>query len=212
MKPEVVFGLEGAAWPALLLNAGGVVLRSNTAATNTFGAALAGESPQLSAIWSPENGRTPEEFFVRWEQSPTMTADLKFRVANGATMKFTAAICAFNSEGRKWFILQLLPAVAPVPAPAPGETKTAPDAGGMALKQKLECALQLARTVALDFNNALTSILGHTSFLLGKAEPGHPWRHSLLEVEKSAERAAEISNELAAFSRQEMETPRAAPG
>jgi CheY-like chemotaxis protein len=66
--------------------------------------------------------------------------------------------------------------------------------------------------VSLDFNNALTSILGHTSLLLGKAEAGHPWRHSLMEVEKSAQRAAEISNELAAFSRQEMETPRAAAG
>ena len=64
MKPEVVFGLEGAAWPALLLNAGGVVLRANAAGTNTFGAALAGESPPLSAIWSPENGQKPEEFFV----------------------------------------------------------------------------------------------------------------------------------------------------
>ena len=81
-------------------------------------------------------------------------------------------------------------------AHAPGETKTAPDAGGMMLKQKLDCALQLARTVSLDFNNALTSILGHTSLLLSKAEPGHPWRHSLMEVEKSAARAAEIANEL----------------
>jgi two-component system cell cycle sensor histidine kinase/response regulator CckA len=221
MKPEVVFGLEGAAWPALLLNAGGVVLRSNTAATNTFDAALACESPQLSAIWSPENGRTPEEFFARWEQSPTMTADLKFRVANGATIKFTAAICAFNSEGRKWFVLQLLPAVVPgsatalevsAMAHAPGETKTAPDTGGMMLKQKLECALQLARSVSLDFNNALTSILGHTSLLLSKAEAGHPWRHSLMEVEKSASRAAEIANELTVFSRQEKETHRAPPG
>jgi signal transduction histidine kinase len=221
MKPEVVFGLESAAWPALLLNAGGVVLRTNTAATNTFGAALARESPPLSAIWSPENGGTPEEFFTRWEQSPTVTADLKFRVANGATMKFTATICAFNSEGRKWFVLQLLPAVVPGPATAPeisaiahapGETKTAPDAGGMMLKQKLDCALQLARSVSLDFNNALTSILGHTSLLLSKAEAGHPWRHSLMEVEKSASRAAEIANELTVFSRQEKEARRAPPG
>jgi two-component system, cell cycle sensor histidine kinase and response regulator CckA len=66
-----------------------------------------------------------------------------------------------------------------------------------ALKQKLDCALQLARTVSLDFNNALTSVLGHTSLLLSKAEPEHPWRHSLMEVEKSAARAAEIANELA---------------
>ena len=221
MKPEVVFGLEGAAWPALLLNAGGAVLRTNTAATNTFGVALAGEAPPLSAIWSPENGQKPEEFFARWEKSPTVTADLKFRVANGATMKFTAAICAFNSEGRKWFVLQLLPAAAPESATAPevsavahapGETKTAPDAGGVMLKQKLECALQLARSVSLDFNNALTSILGHTSLLLSKAEAGHPWRHSLMEVEKSASRAAEIANELSVFSRQEKEAQRAPPG
>src|ERR1039458_739598 len=119
MKPEVGFGLETAAWAGVLLNPGGVVLRSNTGATNTFGAGVAGGSPQLSAIWSPENGRTPEEFLARWEQSPTVTADLKFRAANGATMKFTAAICAFNSEGRKWFVLQLLPAVVPVSATAP---------------------------------------------------------------------------------------------
>jgi len=168
-----------------------------------------------------ENGKTPEEFFARWEKSPTVTADLKFRVANGATMKFTVAICTFNSEGRKWFVLQLLPAVVPVPATtpegsamvhAPGETKTAPDAGGAMLKQKLECALQLARSVSLDFNNALTSILGHTSLLLSKAEAGHPWRHSLMEVEKSAARAAEIANELTVFSRQEKEAHRAPPG
>ena len=221
MKPEVVFGLEGAAWPALLLNAGGAVLRSNAAGTNTFGVALAGEAPPLSAIWSPENGQKPEEFFDRWQQSPTVTADLKFRVANGATIKFTAAICTFNSEGRKWFVLQLLPAAAPGPATAPevsaiahapGETKTAPDAGGVMLKQKLECALQLARSVSLDFNNALTSILGHTSLLLSKAEAGHPWRHSLMEVEKSASRAAEIANELSVFSRQEKEAQRSRPG
>src|SRR4029077_5297351 len=80
------------------------------------------------------------------------------------------------------------------------------------LKQKLDCALQLARSVSLDFNNALTGILGHTSLLLGKAEAGHPWRHSLMEVEKSASRGAEIANELATFSRQEKETQKAPPG
>lgn len=79
-------------------------------------------------------------------------------------------------------------------------------------KQKLDCALQLARTVSLDFNNALTSVLGHTSLLLSKAEPGHPWRHSLMEVEKSAARAAEISNELGVFSQQEKQGQRISPG
>ncbi|MBU6410983.1 MAG: response regulator [Verrucomicrobia bacterium] len=80
------------------------------------------------------------------------------------------------------------------------------------LKQKLECALQLARTVSHDFNNALTSILGHTSFLLSKCDPDHPWRRSLMEVEKSAAAAAEIANELQMFSRQDKETQRAPSG
>ncbi|MGD0743808.1 MAG: ATP-binding protein [Verrucomicrobiota bacterium] len=214
MKPDVVFGLEGAAWPALLLNAGSVVLRANTAATAMFGKVLAGEAPALSAIWLPENGGAPEDYFARWEKSPLPTTELKLRIANGAARKFTAAICAFNSDGSKWYVLQLLPAVerAPAPAGAPDETKAPPDTGGAALKQKLDCALQLARTVSLDFNNALTSVLGHTSLLLSKAEAGHPWRRSLMEVEKSASRAAEIANELQTFSRQEKETHRAPPG
>ncbi len=60
--------------------------------------------------------------------------------------------------------------------------------------------------MALDFNNALTSILGHASLLLSKAEPNHPWRNSLGEIEKSASKAAEVANDLAAFSRQEKDT------
>ena len=68
------------------------------------------------------------------------------------------------------------------------------------MKQKLDCVLQLARSVSPDFNNALTGVLAHTSLLLGKAEAEHPWRRSLIEVEKSAARAAGIAGELALFS------------
>lgn len=113
-----------------------------------------------------------------------------------------------------------LPTPTPVPAPItetapPTTTPTAPPPvtpspaddsdTAQGLKQKLDCALQLTRTVALDFNNALTSILGHTSHLLSKIEPTHPWRASLIEVEKSAEKAAEIAHDLATFSREEKE-------
>jgi two-component system cell cycle sensor histidine kinase/response regulator CckA len=220
MKPEIIFGLESAAWPAMLVNSSCVVLRANAAATTTFSAALVGDSPSLSLIWAPENGMTPEEFFARWEQSPRVVADLKFRVTGGTIVKFSIVMCAFTREGNKWYVLQLLPEAVPAGAPA-GAPSVNPEAaaagqisevGSMMLKQKLDCALQLARTVSLDFNNALTSILGHTSLLLSKAEATHPWRHSLLEVEKSASRAAEVSNELTAFSRQEKEPHRAAEG
>ena len=227
MKPEIIFGLESAPWPALLVDANGVVMRANTAATAAFGGALSGEAPLLSAIWPPENGTTAVDFLTRWQQSPLPVVNLKFRVPNGPMAACSVSICTFAKDGRKWFVFQLLPITAPspstnaptnaptnalaaAPVPASAENKTEQNAA-LALKQKLDCALQLARTMSLDFNNALTSILGHASFLLSKAEAGHPWRHSLMEVEKSASRAAEIANELAVFSQQEKQQSRRVP-
>jgi two-component system cell cycle sensor histidine kinase/response regulator CckA len=233
MKPEIVFGLESAVWPALLVSTSGTILRANTSANDVFGPPLKVDPPTLASIWSSENGGSEGQFLLLWEQAPTATADLKFRTANNSVKKFTVAICTFTKDNNKWFVLQLLPfveftpaparqAASPPPAaipvvaaptvlPASNEIKNAPDVSNILLKQKLDCALQLARTVSLDFNNALTSVLGHTSLLLGKAEAGHPWRHSLMEVEKSAARAAEITNELAVFSRQEKETRKTPP-
>ena len=220
MKPEVVFGFENAAWPALLVNAGGAVLMFNTAASMVFGAALEGNPAELKAIWPPANGSGAAEFLAQWEKSLAPVVELKFRTVDSAEKKFSTAIALLATEGGKWFVLQLLPLPEiPAPTPAPAVAKPVESAtefrnltGDAALKQKLECVLQLARTVSLDFNNALTGVLAHTSLLLGKAEPDHPWRRSLMEVEKSAARAAEIASELAQFSRQEKETRRAPAG
>jgi two-component system, cell cycle sensor histidine kinase and response regulator CckA len=98
------------------------------------------------------------------------------------------------------------PAAAPAPPSHPSAAITNPLVEtSLMQKQKLDCALQLARSVALDFNNALTIILGHTSLLLSRLAAEDPMRHSLIEMERSAERAAEIAADLAAFSRQEKE-------
>jgi len=146
------------------------------------------------------------DFLALWRESqPTVTV-LKFRVASGQSQPFPTAICPSGDPEKKWVALQLLSGVG---APLPPESSSEPDA---ALKQKLDCMLQLAQTVSLDFNNALTGVLAHTSLLLGKAEPGHPWRLSLTEIQKSAARAAEIAMELAQFSRQEKESRRAPAG
>ena len=200
MKPEVIFGLENATWPALLVNTAGAVTLANAAAKNVFGPALAASPAQLASIWSPENGGGATEFVSLWLRSPAASSILKFKTSGGATATFTTAICQCNNNGETWLVLQLLAGVSGAEAVPEAKSVTEGDA---ALKQKLECVLQLARTVSLDFNNALTGVLAHTSLLLGKAEADHPWRRSLLEVEKSAARAAEIASELALFSRQE---------
>lgn len=202
MKCEVVFGLENAGWPALLVDGGGTICRANAMAARLFGAGVEGGSAKLSSIWSPENKTNADQFLPQWERAPATTVPLKFRGKGGTTFAYLVSLCSTLRDGQKLFILQFLP--------EPGQATPSPTLTGsesnQAQKQKLECALQLARTVALDFNNALTTILGHTSLVLSQMEPQNPFRASLLEVEKSAAHAAEIANDLGTFSRQEKET------
>lgn len=202
MKPDQVFTLEHAGWPAILVDGAGVVHRANLAAVKAFGPVLEGSSPRLLAIWSPENTLTPEQFLAQWERSPSTVVSVKFRCKGGNTVAETVSVAAFAREGQKYFVLQLLPEK----GGAGVEPKSHSVEATLAHKQKLDCALQMARTVALDFNNALTSILGHASLILSRMEANHPWRDSLLEIERAASKAAEVANDLGAFSRQERDT------
>src|SRR5215472_2454476 len=101
MKPELVFALEQAGWPAFLVDSTSSICRANPLAVRLFGAALEGETPRLSAIWSPENGATAEQFLARWERAPTATAPLKFRGKGGNPLSFPTAICAFTKDAQK---------------------------------------------------------------------------------------------------------------
>src|SRR5258706_11002135 len=205
MNFDLLFAMENACWPALVVDSALAIGYLNQVARYVFGPALEGESPGLSAIWAPGNSTTPEEFVGQWQISPTSGASLKFNTGAGVVVSYFTSVCALSEEGQQYFLIQLLPDNTPV-------TKTPAAEAGLAHKQKLECALQLARTVSLDFNNALTSILGHTSLVLSKMESTHPWRGSLMEVEKSAAKAAEIANDLGTFSRQDREVRTQASG
>lgn len=207
MKLDEVFALENAGWPALLVNDACTILRSNQTARKLFGPALEGSAPLLSAIWAPENGPGAEQFLAQWERSPAATVSLKFRVKGGGTSSFSVSICSFHKDEQRFFMFQLLPDWS-----FAGDQKGQATDFTLAQKHKLDVALQLARTVSLDFNNALTSILGYTSLILSQMEPNNPWRHLLLEVEKSASKAAEIANDLGTFSRQEKEARSQASG
>src|SRR5215471_6141274 len=179
MKLDEVFGLENAGWAALLVNDAGTIVRANQTAVKMFGSALERDATLLSAIWAPENTVAAEQFLGQWERSPSSTATLKFRVRGGTSSSFPVTICSYLRDGQRSFIFQF-----------PPDSVRASAAESAAQKQKLDCALQLARTVSLDFNNALTTVLGYTSLVLAQMEPENPWRKLLLEVEKSASRAA----------------------
>ncbi|MEO6034716.1 MAG: ATP-binding protein [Verrucomicrobiota bacterium] len=186
------FLLEHAPWPVVMAEESGTIRRANPAALTLFGGVLEGERALLSAIWSNENPLSAEQFLSQTEHPPSGLVSLKFPVKGGSTVAFAVYIAQGVRDEQKFFTLQLFKEA------NGGSIETS-----SAHKQKLDCALQLARSVALDFNNALTSILGHSSLVLTKMEPTNPWRSSLVEIEKSAVKAAEIANDLAAFSRNE---------
>jgi len=76
-----------------------------------------------------------------------------------------------------------------------------PDGNSFVPQTKLDCALQLARTMAHDYlNNALTGF-GHTSLLLTRRRPDIVARFAD-SVERRRPRR-DIASDLSAFSRQE---------
>ena len=74
--------------------------------------------------------------------------------------------------------------------------------------QKMEAIGRLAGGVAHDFNNLLTSILGHAQLLLFDCPGEDPRRDDLLEIQHAGRTAADLTEQLLAFSRQQIIEPR----
>ncbi len=74
--------------------------------------------------------------------------------------------------------------------------------------QKMEAVGQLAGGIAHDFNNLLQVVTAHTEIMLSNCEEGGPQREQLLEVRKASERAASLTRQMLAYSRQQVMAPK----
>ncbi len=74
--------------------------------------------------------------------------------------------------------------------------------------QKMESIGRLAGGVAHDFNNLMTAIIGYADLAVAALPEDDPLAADLREIRETADRAANLSQQLLAFSRRQMVEPR----
>lgn len=73
--------------------------------------------------------------------------------------------------------------------------------------QRLEAVGQLTGGISHDFNNLLGVILGYTDLVIHKLAPGDPILERMEEIRRAADRAADLTKQLLAFSRKQVFEP-----
>jgi PAS domain S-box-containing protein len=74
--------------------------------------------------------------------------------------------------------------------------------------QKMEAVGQLAGGIAHDFNNLLTTIAGYSELVWEDVKSNEQLRNDINEIRKATERAAALTQQLLAFSRKQIISPR----
>jgi len=74
--------------------------------------------------------------------------------------------------------------------------------------QRLEAVGRLAGGIAHDFNNLLSVVLGYSISIASELPEGSPMRADVEEIRRAGERAAELTQQLLAFGRQQVLEPR----
>ena len=75
--------------------------------------------------------------------------------------------------------------------------------------QNLETVGRLAAGIAHDFNNLLTVITGYSQLTLSELATDDPWHDTMTQIDRAAERAAALTQQLLNFSQQQEVHPMA---
>ena len=174
----------------------GRILACNQAFARTFGFASIDEALGTNALSLYESPQQRADFVARLtEETRLENLQLTLRRADGTTVHvFENTYGVFDEERR---LLEIRGHIADV-------TKVVRLEEQVRRAQKMEAVGRLAGGIAHDFNNVLTAIRGRVHLLLDELPENDAQRAELEEIDRSAGRAASLTRQLLAFSRQQM--------
>ncbi|HPB22163.1 MAG TPA: ATP-binding protein [Novosphingobium sp.] len=132
----------------------------------------------------------------RFAQGPTSAGDIAVRLKNQAEEPVSLSLAGVRGLGEAAVLLGLTDSTE--------ETRLKQQ---VAQATKMQAVGQLAGGVAHDFNNVLTAILGTCDLMLLRHTPGDSDYDDIQQIRANSNRAASLTRQLLAFSRQQTLRP-----
>ncbi|MES2137485.1 MAG: PAS domain-containing protein, partial [Pseudomonadota bacterium] len=129
-------------------------------------------------------------------RGPAMSGDLAVRLAGQAAEPVALTIAGLRGLGDAAVLLLLK-----------DNSEEAKLKRQIAQATKMQVVGQLAGGVAHDFNNILTAIIGHCDLMLMRHTPGDSDYDDIQQIKSNSNRAAGLTRQLLAFSRQQTLRP-----
>ncbi|MFL6720753.1 MAG: response regulator [Sphingomonas sp.] len=129
-------------------------------------------------------------------RGPAMSGDLAVRLTHQASEPVALTIAGLRGLGDAAVLLLLK-----------DNSEEAKLKRQVAQATKMQVVGQLAGGVAHDFNNILTAIIGHSDLMLMRHTPGDSDYDDIQQIKSNSNRAAGLTRQLLAFSRQQTLRP-----
>ena len=129
-------------------------------------------------------------------RGPAMSGDLAVRLTHQSTEPVALTIAGLRGLGDATVLLLLK-----------DNSEEAKLKRQVAQATKMQVVGQLAGGVAHDFNNILTAIIGHCDLMLMRHTPGDSDYDDIQQIKSNSNRAAGLTRQLLAFSRQQTLRP-----